>query len=473
MNRRIPAAAAAFVLATAAVVTGGAAGAAPKPVVTADGTVQCGAPVSGQGTVSPPFKLTAGKGSRSTRSTVKMSCTGTLFNSSFTPTQARIVTRSVNPSAATTCFDLQSATETPTVTTSDITWKAKGAKLSKTHIVSSTIQNGSMTSTSPGPTGRSTITGSFAGESAVAKLVVSDSLQSLTDACTGKGLRKLHFGGGSTLQIGERAIPTSGRYSTPQYDVSTIRTFNGIQYRTAVDYTGTTIPVLLDVYTPPAGAPSPRPTVVLIHGGAFVGGSRTDNVGPGKAWAARGFDAVSIDYRLDQRLYQDSSPPKQAAAAAAATSDAESAVRWIKANAATYGFDVNRIAAVGNSAGGAIALGMSAAPDVDRTGPNLAYSSKIQSAISTGAYLTPGLDLGLLTLTSGLAPIQMFHYETDVASNTGPYAFRTCQAYRDALSDCEYISQPSEGHTTDLNPGGFWWTSEVGPFIWRTLHLFT
>jgi hypothetical protein len=470
--RRIVAASAAVVLVAAAI--GATADPAPaaKPVVTAEGTVQCGAPASGTGTVTPPFKLTAGKGARTTRSTVKLTCTGTLFNSNLTPTAARVVTRSVNPSAATTCFDLQTSRETATTTTADITWKAKGGRIEKTHVVYSTIQNGSMTSTTPGPTGTATVTGSFAGESAVAKLVVSDTTQSLTDACMGKGLRKLHFGTGSTLRIGERPIPTSGRYSTPQHDASAIRRVSGIQYRTAVDFTGATIPLLLDVYTPPAGAPSPRPTIVQIHGGAFVGGSRNDMVGVSQAWAVRGFNVVAIDYRLDQRLYQDSSPPKVAAAATAATSDAESAVRWIKANAATYGFDVNRIAAVGYSAGGAIALGMSAVPDGDPTGPNLAYSSKIQGAISTGAYLTPGLDLGTLTITSGLAPIQMFHYETDVASNTGAYAFRTCSAYRAALSSCEYISQPGEGHTTDLTPGSVWWSNEVGPFVWRTLRLF-
>jgi hypothetical protein len=65
----------------------------------------------------------------------------------------------------------------------------------------------------------------------------------------------------------------------------------------------------------------------------------------------------------------------------------------------------------------------------------------------------------------------MFHYETDAASNTGPYAFRTCSAYRDAGDTCNYVSEPGEGHTTDLSPGGFWWSSQLGPFLWQNLHL--
>ena len=65
----------------------------------------------------------------------------------------------------------------------------------------------------------------------------------------------------------------------------------------------------------------------------------------------------------------------------------------------------------------------------------------------------------------------MFHYETDVASAAGSYAYRTCTAYRAAGDVCDYVSQPGEGHTTSLSPGGVWWTNPIGPFIWRHLRL--
>ena len=134
-------------------------------------------------------------------------------------------------------------------------------------------------------------------------------------------------------------------------------------------------------------------------------------------------------------------------------------MRWVKANAATYGFELTRIAANGNSAGGAVALGMAGVPDlqVPTSGPLAGISSKIAAAISDGAYLTPAIRAGVLHFGDGLAPIQMFHYETDVASNTGAYAFETCAAYRAAGNTCDYISEPGEGHTTDLSqavPGG-------------------
>jgi dienelactone hydrolase len=472
MIRRMVAVSAAVMCIGAGLVTAGAG--AAVTAVGLNGTVTCGAPVVGTGTVSPPFTMSAGIGPRTTKSTVTYGCTGTSFNHSLAPIAAKVVSTAVSADSSLTCTGLLSPGEVPTVTKATITWTLPGGvKAKPTHAVYSTIQTGvpSMGSTTPGATGTVKVTGSYAGERAVAQLVTSDSLATLTTACQGAGISTLHFGAGSSLTIREAGIPASGLYSSPQYATSTFRSYPGIQYTSAVDYRGILIPLRLDVLTPPVTAPKRRPSVVLIHGGAFVGGSRTDMVGVAQYWVMRGYNAISIDYRLDASLVQDSSDPRVVAAATAATADAEVAVRWMKGNAAKYGIDPNRIAAVGYSAGGAIALGMSAAPDGDRTGPYATYSSKIQAAVSTGAYLTPAIDLGLLTVTSGLAPILMFHYETDVASDTGVYAFRTCSAYRAAGSICEYVSQPGEGHTTDLTPGSVWWSNEVGPFVWQHLRL--
>jgi dienelactone hydrolase len=263
----------------------------------------------------------------------------------------------------------------------------------------------------------------------------------------------------------------TGRYATAQYDPSTVVETANQEYGTAVDVSGNTVSLLADVYTPPAGAPAPRPTVILIHGGAFTGGSRTDYTSVARKWASYGYEAVAIDYRLDPNLIDHFTTQEQATAVADAILDAEEAIRWVKSNASTYGVDTSKVIAVGDSAGGAIALGTSAAPDISSTGPLAAYSSSVVAAVSTGAYLTPALDSGALHPGAGLAPILMFHYETDVASNTGAYAFRWCAAYRQGGSVCDYVSQPGEGHTTDLTPGGTWWTSQIEPFVFRWLGL--
>ena len=64
----------------------------------------------------------------------------------------------------------------------------------------------------------------------------------------------------------------------------------------------------LDVYRPAdANLPALRPGFILIHGGGFTGGSKTNAtmVALGNAYAARGYVAASISYRLvgdDPRL---------------------------------------------------------------------------------------------------------------------------------------------------------------------------
>ncbi len=81
------------------------------------------------------------------------------------------------------------------------------------------------------------------------------------------------------------------------------------------------------------------------------------------------------------------------------------------------------------------------------------------------------LDAGVVHLTGSEPPILMFHNETDVASAPGPYAYETCTAYRAAGDSCDYVSEPGEGHTTDLMPGGRWWADPLGPFVYEHLHL--
>ena len=266
-------------------------------------------------------------------------------------------------------------------------------------------------------------------------------------------------------------LPASGLYVSPQYPLGSGLITDGIQYGSAVNYAGTTVPLLLDLYVPPAPAPVPHPAIVLIHGGAFVGGSRSDYAGLAQQWSSRGYAVIAIDYRLDPLLAGPHTAADQLQAAANAIADAQESVRWLKAHATAYGIDSTRIAAVGDSAGGAIALGLSAVPDSHPASPYSAYSPSVVAAVSTGAYLTPGLDAGLIHLTGAEAPILMFHYETDVASAPGPYAYETCTDYRVAGDTCDYVSQAGEGHTTDLGPGGLWWADPLGPFLWLHLRL--
>src|SRR5262249_42590073 len=105
----------------------------------------------------------------------------------------------------------------------------------------------------------------------------------------------------------------------------------------------------------PARAKKPCPTVVLIPGGTWLGGRRGGARPLELALAARGFVAVSIDYRQNP----DQPFPRQ-------LSDAKCAIRWLRANAARFGIDKERVAAVGYSAGGNVACMLGLTRPADR-----------------------------------------------------------------------------------------------------------
>ena len=98
--------------------------------------------------------------------------------------------------------------------------------------------------------------------------------------------------------------------------------------------------VLLDLHVP--DGPGPFPAAILIHGGGFDEGSRSTNVKPlFDVLANAGYAWFSIDYRMAPEFRQPE-----------ASEDVASAIKWVKAHAATYHVDVARIALIGESAGG-------------------------------------------------------------------------------------------------------------------------
>jgi len=115
-----------------------------------------------------------------------------------------------------------------------------------------------------------------------------------------------------------------------------------------------------------------RPGIVLIHGGAWTMGNRGMVSWYGKNFARNGYVVVSIDYRLmDEYAFPT------------CIEDAKAAVRWMRANAGKYRIDPNRIAAMGESAGGHLTglLATTEPSDGFEGDQNLGYSSEIQAAV--------------------------------------------------------------------------------------------
>jgi acetyl esterase/lipase len=103
---------------------------------------------------------------------------------------------------------------------------------------------------------------------------------------------------------------------------------------------------LLDVFMPDTSA-SPRPVLIFVHGGAFIGGNKRrgnspfyDNI---MLWAVKnGFVGVNMTYRLAPQS------PWPAAA-----EDLSAALRWVADNIASRGGEPARLYMMGHSAGAA------------------------------------------------------------------------------------------------------------------------
>lgn len=106
-------------------------------------------------------------------------------------------------------------------------------------------------------------------------------------------------------------------------------------------------PLLLDAYLPPRNGRG-RAAVIWIHGGSWAAGDKRDWAGPARTLAHDGFVGFSIDYRLFRPATGQNRWPAQ-------IEDARRAVRWVRANAARFGVDPQRIAAFGHSSGGQMA----------------------------------------------------------------------------------------------------------------------
>jgi|CXWL01.1.fsa_nt_gi acetyl esterase/lipase len=156
---------------------------------------------------------------------------------------------------------------------------------------------------------------------------------------------------------------------------------NGIAYGTYLDNQGVVQELLLDLRIP-SGKVGPSPLLVWIHGGGWSGGARNM---PSRAAALceRGYAVASIDYRLT-----GTAPwPAQG-------QDCKGALRWLRANAANFDIDPDRIGVWGSSAGGHLVAWLGAAGGVGTTtignstmdlegatGGNLDSSSRVQAVV--------------------------------------------------------------------------------------------
>jgi acetyl esterase/lipase len=128
-----------------------------------------------------------------------------------------------------------------------------------------------------------------------------------------------------------------------------------------------------DIYWPPQPGPN-RPSVLLVHGGGWVQGDRTQLRGYGILLGRLGYVCVATEYRLAP---QHNWP--------AQLHDVKASLRWMRANAGHLGIDPQKIAVSGNSAGGHLSLmvaGTQNMPEFEGEGGNPAVSTSVAACIA-------------------------------------------------------------------------------------------
>ena len=97
---------------------------------------------------------------------------------------------------------------------------------------------------------------------------------------------------------------------------------------------------ILDVYRP-KGVEGKLPVIISVHGGGWVYGTKETYQFYCMSLAQRGFAVVNFTYRLaPEHKY-----PAQ-------IEDTNSVIQWVLNNSEKYGFDLNNVFALGDSAGG-------------------------------------------------------------------------------------------------------------------------
>lgn len=146
-------------------------------------------------------------------------------------------------------------------------------------------------------------------------------------------------------------------------------------------------PLLLDLVAPRPVGGLLRPAIIWLHGYGWFAGTRRDHleITMSTLLASAGFIAVSIEYRLSS----EATFPAQ-------IHDVKAAIRWLRANAATYGIDPDHIGIAGASAGGGLAAlaGLTGdLPELEGDSGSPGYSSRVQAvavASSPSDFLQPG-----------------------------------------------------------------------------------
>lgn len=241
-----------------------------------------------------------------------------------------------------------------------------------------------------------------------------------------------------------------GRYESLVYPNNPV-TYQNVVYSSPINYLGQLEPQTMDIYTPQGDVSNSRPLLIFVHGGAFIDGSKENQANDAIYYAKMGFTTATINYRLRPGIYDGVNHPpfdQVLPAMRDALTDTKEAVKFLKQNRSMYKIDSNRVAVLGWSAGGIIALSNYLSFPDDNVSSQYRNTASTVSAISSFSGELPRVSQP--AIVSSLPSVQMVNYEIDPSVEWYPSdtltPIQTCQAIRAAGAICDQYTIPGLGH---------------------------
>lgn len=135
----------------------------------------------------------------------------------------------------------------------------------------------------------------------------------------------------------------------------------------------------LDVFYRKQDSKVKWPAIIIIHGGGWRSGDRTQHFLLAESLAMMRFVCVTPEYRLSTEAYYP-----------AAVQDIKASIKWIKENAEQYNVDTNKIVVLGFSAGGQLAALVGNTNGYEKFEPQSSFtaSSKVHAIIDIDGTLS-------------------------------------------------------------------------------------
>lgn len=131
----------------------------------------------------------------------------------------------------------------------------------------------------------------------------------------------------------------------PQAETWAVQSQNHYAIRANVTYgVQNNVETKLDAYVR-RDTTGPQPTVIFIHGGGWILGTKEASAMSIVPWLEMGWNVFNVEYRL-----------AKVSLAPAAVEDCQCALRWVADHAKEYNVDLARLVVTGESAGGHLAL---------------------------------------------------------------------------------------------------------------------